>query len=58
MYRVVCERFRDLTDNHIYKKDDIFPCDGREIDENRIKELSTKKNKIGKVLIAKIEETN
>lgn len=57
MYKVV-EKFRDLTDNHVYKKDDVFPFDGREIDENRIKELSTKKNKIGKVLIAKVEETN
>lgn len=58
MYKVVCEKFRDLTDNHVYKKDDVFPFDGREVDENRIKELSTKKNKIGKVLIVKVEETN
>lgn len=50
--------FRDLKDNgHVYIKDkDIYPREGLKPSKNRIKELSTEKNKIGKVLIEKIEE--
>lgn len=59
-YIVVYERFKDLEDNkHVYQKGDVYPREGLEVSKERIKELSTKKNKIGEVLIKKIksEET-
>ena len=60
-YRVI-NSFKDLEDNnHIYIKDkDIYPREGLEPTKKRIKELTTEKNKIGKVLIEEIknEETN
>lgn len=56
-YRVI-NSFKDLEDNnHIYIKDkDIYPREGLEPTKKRIKELTTNKNKIGKVLIEKIED--
>lgn len=53
-YIVVYEKFRDLEDNDfIYKKGDIYPREGLLPSKERIKELSTKKNKIGEILIKK-----
>lgn len=58
-YKVVYE-FKDLHDNeHIYVVNDVYPHEGineTDIPRERIKELSTKKNKIGKVLIKEINE--
>lgn len=56
-YRVI-NSFKDLEDNkHIYiKNKDIYPREGLEPTKKRIKELTSTKNKIGKVLIEKIEE--
>lgn len=58
-YRVI-NSFKDFEDNeHIYiANKDIYPREGLEPTKKRIKELSSTKNKIGKVLIEKIEETN
>ena len=57
---IVVSKFKDLKDNeHIYNVGDIYPREGiniEDVDSKRIKELSTKKNKIGKVLIQEIEE--
>lgn len=56
-YVVVYSRFKDLKDNnHIYRKGDIYPREGLELTKERIKELSSKKNKIGEVLIKKVNE--
>lgn len=56
-YIVIYERFKDLEDNDfIYIKGDIYPREGLEPTKKRIKELSTTKNKIGEILIKKIEE--
>ena len=59
MYTVV-EKFRDLKDNeHIYNVGDTYPREGiniEDVDSKRIKELSSKKNKIGKVLIQEVKE--
>ena len=53
----VIHRFKDSEDNnHIYKVGDIYPREGLEPTKKRIKELSTDKNKIGEVLIKKVEE--
>lgn len=56
-YRVI-NSFKDLEDNnHIYiKNKDIYPREGLEPTKKRIKELTSTKNKIGKVLIEKIED--
>lgn len=52
------KKWKDLEDNnHIYKKSDVYPREGLEVSKKRIKELSSTKNKIGEVLIAKFEET-
>jgi len=55
-YKVI-EDFKDLEDNeHIYiAGKDIYPREGLEPSKKRIKELSTDKNKIGKILIKKVE---
>ena len=48
-YKVV-HRFKDLQDNNkIYRPGDIYDSEGKS--QERIKELSTTKNKIGRVLI-------
>lgn len=57
-YKVI-HSFKDLEDNeHIYiANKDVYPREGLEPTKKRIKELSSTKNQIGKVLIEKIEET-
>lgn len=56
-YIVIYERFKDLEDNnYIYKKGDIYPREDLEPTKERIKELSTKKNKIGEILIKKVNK--
>ncbi len=56
-YKVI-HSFRDLEDNgHIYiENKDIYPREGLEPTKRRIKELTSDKNKIGKILIKKLEE--
>lgn len=57
-YLVVYKAFKDSEDNnYIYKKGDIYPREGLEPTKKRIKELASGKNKIGKILIQKIEES-
>jgi len=56
-YIVIYSRFKDLKDNnHVYQKGDVYPRVGLEPTKDRIKELSSKKNKIGEVLIKKVNE--
>lgn len=46
----------DLQDNNYeYKQGDVYPRKGLEVSEERIKELSTINNKLGEVLIQKVE---
>lgn len=54
MYRVI-EKFRDLTDRHLYETGDAFPFDGREIPGKRLEELSSSRNIAGRALISKVE---
>ena len=55
-YRVI-KFFTDLQDNkHPYNVGDIFPRDGVTVDEARLTELSSSKNRQGKPLIKKIDE--
>jgi len=55
MYRAI-ERFRDLTDGHLYESGETFPYDGRKISEDRINTLATGRNASSKPLIAMVEE--
>ena len=50
---IVVKYFTDLHDNnHVYKVGDTFPHDGREVEDARLEELLTDKNKRGVPLIA------
>ena len=51
---IVRENFLDLETNHKYKLGQIFPFNNKTVEEDRLKELSSTKNKLGKVLISKI----
>lgn len=57
-YKVI-HSFKDLKDNnHIYHEGkDKYPREGLKPTKKRIDELTSTKNKIGKVLIEKIEQT-
>ena len=55
-YVVVFPRWKDLEDNgHFYKKGDTYPRKGYTPTKERIKQLATKNNKIGEVLIREVE---
>lgn len=54
-YKVICDIFKDLEENHIYKKGEDFPYNDVEISEERINSLATTNNKIGAVLITEKE---
>lgn len=58
-YKVI-KNFKDLEDNeHVYiANKDIYPRDGLEPTKKRVKELTSNKNKIGEILIEKLEENN
>jgi len=50
--------FKDLHDKSFeYRPGDIFPRSGLKVSQERIEELSTDKNRRGKPLIEKVEET-
>lgn len=56
MYKVI-ERFMDLQDdNHIYEVGDAYPREGAEPTPERIRELASNSNKIGKPLIEEVVE--
>lgn len=56
MYKVV-KHFLDLQDkNHSYEIGDVYPRDGLNVLQSRIKELSSKNNKQGVPLIEEVEE--
>lgn len=56
MYKVLTH-FTDLQDNYYpYNTGEYFPRKGKVVDQQRIDELSSNKNKRGIKLIEKIEE--
>lgn len=56
MYKVIV-RFMDLQDNnHIYEVDDTYPREESDPSFDRIRELASDSNKIGKPLIEEIKE--
>lgn len=55
-YIVIYKAFKDFEDNdYIYKKGDTYPREGLKPTKKRITELSSKKNKIGEVLIEAVK---
>ncbi len=55
-YVVVYKAFKDFEDNdYLYKKGDTYTSEGLKPSKSRIKELSSKKNKIGEVLIEAVK---
>ena len=53
---IVVNKFKDLEDNdYLYKIGNVYPHEKREVSEERIKELSTKNNKLKKVLIKEVD---
>ena len=58
MKYITIKYFTDLQDNgHAYHEGDIFPREGLEVSEKRIKELSTDANRRKQPLIKAIEES-
>ena len=56
MYKVI-KYFTDLQDGkYAYNVGDEFPHDGKEVSPERLKELSTKKNKRGVALIEEVKD--
>ncbi len=56
MYRVICA-FNDLTDNRrLYPIGAVYPREGIQSTEDRIAELLSSNNKLGKPLIEEITE--
>lgn len=43
--------WRDLTDKHLYNEGDPFPFDGREVPEERLRELESGRNQAGLQMI-------
>lgn len=58
MSHKVVYKFKDLQTGHIYNVGDNFPHDGSVVQKARIKELSTDKNKLKKVLIVKVDDND
>lgn len=53
---VVIDDFTDLKDNnHIYRKGNLFPFENKIVEEDRIEELSSSKNKRNKKLIKQVK---
>jgi hypothetical protein len=55
MYKAV-KAFRDLKTNLVYAVGDIFPHNGVEVDDERIAELASDKNRLGIPLIEEFAE--
>jgi len=57
MYKVILF-FKDLHDKSFeYRPGDVFPRSGLKVSQERLDELATNKNRRGKPLIEKVEET-
>ena len=55
MYRVV-KAFTDLKASHVYYVGDTFPHNGVVVDDERIAELESDKNRLGVQLIEEVAE--
>lgn len=54
---IVIENFLDLKDNkHLYRVGDEYPRGGYKPTKKRLEELLSYKNRLGKPLIAEVEE--
>lgn len=51
MKYISARTWRDLTDKHLYHEGDFFPFDGRDVPEERLKELESGHNRAGLQMI-------
>lgn len=58
MYKVVRKFKETKHDGHIYDAGETYPKDGAEATKTRLKELSSTKNKYGKVFIEEVKEAD
>ena len=57
-YKVI-KTFADLQDNrYLYNVGDVFPHEGVEVSQDRLKELSGSSNKLGVPLIKEVKPKN
>ena len=56
MYRVIEPFFDLMDDNRQYLPGEFFPREGLSVSDGRIKELSTKANRLGFPVIAEVVE--
>ena len=54
---VAIDKFRDLKDNHLYVKGDLYPYKKKKIDQERLEELIGSDNKLNKPLIKEVNIT-
>ena len=55
-YKVV-QRFKETKhEGHVYEVGDIYPVEGKKATKARLDELSTTKNKCGKIFIEEVPE--
>lgn len=56
MYKVIY-KFADMKDgNHVYNVGDTYPRNNVDVNVERVKELASKNNRIGMILIEEIKE--
>ena len=58
MYKVIRNFFDKTDNNHLYKKDDIYPREGAKVVKTRVKALMTGDNDTGKIYLAEIPESD
>lgn len=54
MYKVIYEFADKLDKNYVYKVGDIYPREGVDVTDERIQELASNKNAIGKPVIEEV----
>lgn len=55
-YKVIKDFTDEKAGGRVYRKDNVFPAEGLQVSEERLKELSTKENKRNEVLIEEVAE--
>lgn len=55
-YKVIKDFTDEQAGGRVYRKDNVFPVEGVQVSEERLKELSTKENKRNEVLIEEVAE--
>lgn len=54
-YKVIKDFTDEQSGGRVYRKDNVFPAEGLQVTDERLKELSTKENKRNEVLIEEVK---